>query len=268
MVKTRASRGERRVAAWAAVPVCRAVLQACTLQAQPEARPATRRLPEVCSAAPPTRNVLPHPMCTASPDVYCPLRRYTWLAARCEPWSPARHAQFPLRFKAAMRQLLLVHHRSEQGDGGGGAQRAQQLAARGAKRACVASPVPQAQQQRVTRSMRSGKAGRGAASKQPPKQPRGVAKRRGLKSGGAEPPRRHGVRGSAAGAASGRSTRSGGGGGGGTAVEPAVVAAEAPRAATALQAARGPPVAGPSSLPPELLLHIIGKAAFPVSAWL
>ncbi|PRW21035.1 flagellar associated isoform A [Chlorella sorokiniana] len=50
------------------------------------------------------------------------VNRYTWLAAKREPWSPQRHRYWPPRFQAAVQQLLLLHHtgRAGTGEGSGG----------------------------------------------------------------------------------------------------------------------------------------------------
>ena len=37
-------------------------------------------------------------------------RRYTWLAAKREPWTAELHSQWPPKFQQAVRELLLIYH--------------------------------------------------------------------------------------------------------------------------------------------------------------
>ena len=96
-------------------------------------------------------------------------RRFTWLAAKREPWTPQRHRQWPPRFQEAVQHLLLLHHfgrAAAAADGGGPLTRA--------KRARLDGP-----QCRAPAAAAAGAAGRKLARKAG-----GAPVRRGLQGGG------------------------------------------------------------------------------------
>ena len=55
---------------------------------------------------------LPHAAVPPLLPLLC--RRYTWLAAKREPWTAELHSQWPPKFQQAVRQLLLIYHAGRQ----------------------------------------------------------------------------------------------------------------------------------------------------------
>lgn len=167
---------------------------------------------------------------------------YTWLAAKCEPWTAVNHHRWPPSFQAAVRSLLLMHHAGRAAHGGAGSAAPRlvhtksyalpvgvgappeslTVLTRAAKRARLEElpqlRVPVAMAAPAGTGRKAAAAGTAPAAAAPRKQ-------RGLASGS----------------------------------QPAAAAA-APRV-PAVRAAL-------CCLPPEILLDIIRRAAYPVSAWL
>lgn len=158
--------------------------------------------------------------------------RYTWLAAKREPWTPQRHQQWPPLFKAAVQHLLLMHHTGRAGAGeseGGGGPLTRGKRARldlAQRRATSAFAAPLA----AAAAAAEPAVAEGAAA-----QPAAAAAKAGGSKAGVRPAQPRGLkRGRAAAGAQD----------------------EEPREAAPL-----------ASLPKELLLRIIGEAAYPISAW-
>lgn len=95
--------------------------------------------------------------------------RYTWLAAKREPWTPQRHRQWPPRFQEAVQHLLLLHHA---GRAAGAAE-------------CDGGPLTRAKRARLDSMQRQAPAATaaGAAGCKPARKADGAPARRGLQGG-------------------------------------------------------------------------------------
>ncbi|KAI3430817.1 hypothetical protein D9Q98_009228 [Chlorella vulgaris] len=170
------------------------------------------------------------------------VNRYTWLAAKCEPWTAVNHHRWPPSFQAAVRSLLLMHHAGRAAHGGAGS-----AAPRLVHTKSYALPVGVgAPPESLTVLTRAAKRAR---LEELPQLRAPVAMAAPAGTG-----RKAAAAGTAPAAAAPRKQR-----GLASGSQPAAAAA-APRV-PAVRAAL-------CCLPPEILLDIIRRAAYPVSAWL
>ena len=165
-----------------------------------------------------------------------PCIRYTWLAAKREPWTPQRHRLWPPRFQAAVRHLLLLHHTGRAGSGDAEGSSGPLTRGKRARLDLV--------QRRITPEYLGPVASVAAAA--------AVVKPAAAELTAAVQPAA-----AAAGKAGGSKTA-------GRPVQPRGL-----KRGRAAAGALGEPreISPLASLPKELLLRIIGEAAYPISAW-
>lgn len=184
-------------------------------------------------------SLLPHPhpaSALATHPFMLPCIRYTWLAAKQEQWTPQRHRLWPPRFQAAVRHLLLLHHTGRAGSGDSDGSSGPLTRGKRARLDLV--------QRRITPEYLGPVASVAAAA----------AVR---KPAAAEPA----VAAQPAAAAAGKACV---GKAAGRPVQPRGL-----KRGRAAAGALGEPreISPLASLPKELLLRIIGEAAYPISAW-